>query len=383
MNQPLNQAGQQQRKVLFVITKGTWGGAQRYVFDLARALINTEYQPVVAYGAQGRLSQELEKLKIKTHPLVALVRDVVPVTDFIGFFEMLECIRSEKPYVVHLNSSKAGVLGALAARFARVPRIIFTVHGWPFKEKRNFVMRGIFYALSWLTAYLSHAVIVVSKTDLELGKKMPVIGTKIQYIPIGIGTSEYLSKDEALQELWKVVSPDKMPSEAVRILTIAELTPNKGIAYALEAMIDLGRAASDNFVYIIMGEGEELKPLQSFVKIHHLEDKVFFLGFIENASAYMRAFDAFLLPSIKEGMPYVLLEAAESGIAVVTTDVVNPEIKERYQNVRFIRPGNGFAIADALRKVREIPHDPSTIPSAPHFALSAMVQQILELYAKK
>ncbi len=380
----MEQNGQQKRKVLFVVTKGTWGGAQRYVFDLARSLANTEYEPVVAFGDSGRLSQELEKLQIKTHSLGALVRDVIPIADFLGFFEMLECIRSEKPEVVHLNSSKAGVLGVLAARLARVPRIIFTVHGWPFKEKRGFISRNIFYAFSWLTAYLSDAVIVVSKIDEEMGRKMPGIAEKIHYIPIGIGTPEYLSKEQALQELQKMVPPERCTPESIRIVTIAELTANKGVQYGLDAMIHLRRDTSDNFVYIVMGEGEERKSLESFVKIHRLDDKVFFVGFVENACLYLRAFDAFLLPSIKEGMPYVLLEAGESGIPIVATDVVNPEIKERYENVRLVRPGNGFAIADGLRKVRDGKHDSAApLRNAPRFPLGTMVQQTLELYARK
>jgi glycosyltransferase involved in cell wall biosynthesis len=225
-------------------------------------------------------------------------------------------------------------------------------------------------------------VIVVSKDDFELGQKMPNIGEKMRYIPIGIDTPSFLSKDAALENVWKMVSREKVPEGAMRILIIAELTPNKGVQYALEAMMDLRRDVSDNFVCVIMGDGEERSELEKFVRLRRLEDKVFFLGFVADAYLYMRAFDVFLLPSIKEGMPYVLLEAGESGIPVVATDVVNPEIKERYQNVRTIRAGNGFAIADAIRKVKEslgVPPPPSTFL---RFPLSTMVEQTLEQYGK-
>jgi glycosyltransferase involved in cell wall biosynthesis len=210
---------------------------------------------------------------------------------------------------------------------------------------------------------------------------MSSIGAKIRYIPIGIETPAFMTKEMALEELWKMIPREKLPQESMRIAIIAELTANKGIVFALEAMIDLRTAASENFICVIMGEGEEINHLQEYVKSHHLEEKVFILGFVQDASSYLLAFDVFLLPSIKEGMPYVLLEAGEAGIPIITTDIVNPEIKERYENVRLIRPGNGFAIADAVRKVRESMHA-TPASTTPHFPLATMVQQTIETYTK-
>src|SRR3989344_6929292 len=127
----------EKKKVMYLITKATWGGAQRYVYDLSTNIPKSEFEPIVAYGTRGKLADELEPAGIATRQLPSLGRDVAIVSDIKSFFEMLRIIRELKPDVVHLNSSKAAALGALAARIARAPNIIFTVHGWPFGEKRN------------------------------------------------------------------------------------------------------------------------------------------------------------------------------------------------------------------------------------------------------
>src|ERR1043166_2713598 len=119
------------RKVLYVSRKANWGGAKRYVFDLATSLPKDEFDVAVAYGQPGRLAEELQKAGIKTHPILSLQRDVSLGVDIKSFFELYRLFKKERPDVVHLNSSKAGGVGALAARLAGIKNIIFTVHGLP------------------------------------------------------------------------------------------------------------------------------------------------------------------------------------------------------------------------------------------------------------
>ena len=144
------------RRVLFIITKSNWGGAQRYVYDLATALPKHEFEVQVAFGQPGRLADALARAGIETYSIAALQRDVSLVADFRSFLELWRLLRTMRPDIVHLNSSKAAGLGALAARITRVPRVVFTVHGWPFAERRNLVWRMFAFLASWKTAILSH-----------------------------------------------------------------------------------------------------------------------------------------------------------------------------------------------------------------------------------
>ncbi len=333
--------GGPRKKILFLITKATWGGAQRYVYDLATHLSSETYESVVAFGEPGKLAKMLSEAGIKTHGLSSLRRDVAFISDVASFFQILVCLWRVRPAVLHLNSSKAAALGALAARMLGVRRIVFTVHGWPFNEKRSEFARVMMYLVSWFTAFLSHAVIVVSKSDEAQGGKMRLLGDKIRYIPIGIDPPLFLSREEATSAL-------SLPTTSLRVGTIAELTPNKGLGYAIEAISILKEQGVDLF-YSIIGDGEQRAELEEIAAKFGVEDRVTFRGFISDAAKYLRAFDVFVLPSIKEGMPYVLLEAAFADLPIVTTNVVDPDFVRRY-SIRPIEPSDPEDLAVAIQR---------------------------------
>ncbi len=360
------------KKVLFLITKATWGGAQRYVYDLATHLPIDEYVPMIAYGESGRLSRMLTEKGIETHQIPALGRDIALISDVSSFFQILVCLWRTRPNVIHLNSSKAAAFGALAAHLVGISKIVFTVHGWPFKENRNIIARALIYFISWFTALMSHAIIVVSKSDEAQGKGMSLVGKKIHYIPIGIETPQFLPRGEASAFL-------SVSTTAPRVVTIAELTPNKGIRYAMETIAELEKRNTE-VSYFIIGEGEERTNLVERAQSLNVADRVHFLGFVPDASKYLKAFDIFLLPSIKEGMPYVLLEAAAAGLPIITTTAVNLEFVERSQNARAVPPADGDAIAEAIVETIGEKSETQLFPAKNHFSLSDMSEKTITLY---
>lgn len=360
------------KKILFLITKATWGGAQKYVWDMVSHIPAGQFEPVVAYGEKGRLSEKLDSETIEGHWLPSLGRDIAILSDISSFFEILACLRKVRPDVLHLNSSKAAALGALAARLIGVKRIVFTVHGWPFNEKRGEFARVMMYLISWFTAFLSHAVIVVSKSDEVQGRKMRWMGNKIRYIPIGIEIPLFLPREEAASSL-------SLPATGLRIGTIAELTPNKGLGYAIEAISILKERGAD-VSYTIIGGGEERAALEKRAQELDVAGLVSFKGFLPDASRYLPAFDIFLLPSIKEGMPYVVLEAAAANLPVVTTDVVNPDVIGRLKNVNAVPPADPDAIAEALIGMSREKLEAALSPAQNIFSLPDMVGKTAALY---
>lgn len=289
------------KKVLFVITKGGWGGAQRYVFDLATSLPKDTFETAVAFGQRGRLADELHSADIQTHEIKSLQRDVSAFADVKSFFELLKLFKTLQPDIVHLNSSKAGGVGALAARIAGVPKIIFTAHGWPFWENRNPLAKALIWMLSWLTTLLSHKVIVVSEYDLRTARKMPFVGRKATRIYNGIQPLQFESGEKIRATF---------PSGATITGTIGELTANKNQL----ALIERARNNPDLHVAIV-GEGELRHRLETKIKEYALESRVKLFGFMPAHEA-LRGFDVFALPSLKEGLPYVLLEAKQAGIPI-------------------------------------------------------------------
>ncbi|MDO8593474.1 MAG: glycosyltransferase [bacterium] len=295
------------KKILFVITKSNWGGAQRYVYDLATTLPNDEFNVSVAFGHEGLFAKRLREANVATYPILSLQRDVSFITDIKSFLELLRLFRMEKPDIVHLNSSKAAGLGALAACLAGVPRIIFTAHGWPFWEPRNSVSRGLIYFFSWLTALLSHKIIVVSYYDLKVAQKMPFIAHKTVLIYNGIDFNFPLGSADIVRH--------SFPKGARITGTVGELTRNKNQV----ALVEQAKREPGMFVAII-GEGEERPRLESKIKEYNLSERVKLFGFI-SASEVLRGFDVFALPSLKEGLPYVLLEAKVAGLPIVANRV--------------------------------------------------------------
>ena len=295
------------KKVLFVITKSNWGGAQRYVYDLATHLPKDKFNAAVALGGNGRLAQKLQEAGTMLYHRTSLERDISVGKDIRSFFELYRLFKKEKPDVVHLNSSKAAGLGALAARAANVPHIIFTAHGWPFWEQRNTVARALIWFFSWLTALLSHTVIVISDYDLRVARRMPFVSRKTTRIYNGINLPVTFGPGDIIRRAF--------PAGARIIGTIGELNKNKN----QQALIEQAKDNPNMFVAIV-GEGETRRTLEEKIKKDGLESRVKLFGFVP-ASEALRGFDTFALPSLKEGLPYVLLEARAAGLPIVANRV--------------------------------------------------------------
>ncbi|HBB44192.1 MAG: putative membrane protein [Parcubacteria group bacterium GW2011_GWA1_44_13] len=337
-------------KVLFVITKSNFGGAQKYVFDLATGLPKDRFDVAVALGGSGILIQKLHSENIRVIPIFSLARDVNPWSDISAFFELWRMFREEKPEVVHLNSAKAGGVGALAARLAGVPKIVFTAHGWAFNEERPVWQRLIIKFFSWITVMLSHNTIAVSDAVKNNTKNWPLIAGKISVIKNGIKEPNFLSRETARQRIFAKANIH-IPEKAFVVGTIAELHKSKGLTYAIEAFAKLV-PENPNLYYFILGGGEEKERLEALVGLHNLQGRVFLLGFVDDASRYLRAFDLFLLPSLTEALGLVLLEAGLAGLPVVASQAGGiPEVIENEKTGLLVTARDSSGIAQAIQKL--------------------------------
>ena len=337
---------QSKTKVLYIITKSNFGGAQRYVFDMAENITKNGYEAVIALGGNGTLKDKLKDAGIRTISIPNLERDINIFSEWKVFFDLLKIFKTERPDVVHLNSSKIGGLGAFAGRFARVKRIIFTAHGWAYKEDRNFISRKIIKFFSWLTVLFSHKTVVVSEDDFRNAPKL-FASKKIKMIHNGISEIKFKDKATARNELKKHTGVST-PHEALIIGTISELHKNKGLPFTIRAVHSLIKKGH-NIAFFIISEGEEKIRLQRFVERLGLQDRVFLTGHIDKASELLSAFDMFTLTSIKEGLPYVLLEAGLAGLPTVATKVGGiPEIVENMKSGILVYPKNVLEVERAL-----------------------------------
>jgi glycosyltransferase involved in cell wall biosynthesis len=304
------------KKILYCITKGNFGGAQRYVYDLATNIDKNEYEAVVLCGEGDILPSKLTDKGIRVIQLKPMQRDISIFKEIKSFVELYKIFKQEKPDVIHLNSSKMGGSGAFVGRLAGIKKIIFTAHGFAFNEDRSFVSKKILLAFHWLTILLTYKTIIVSDKTMKDIDYLPGMKTKLVKIYNGIDIGlDFYDKKEAQDILLKGKDID-IKNKTI-LLSIGELHKNKG--YDL-LTVNLKKVERD-FIYLIIGEGEERNNLALQLKELDMRDKVFLLGRIENAYKYIKAADIFVLPSRTEAFPYVLLESGLAGVCVLASDV--------------------------------------------------------------
>jgi len=370
------------KKVLFVITKSNFGGAQRYVYDLASSLSKDRFEAVVAFGgtgtpgsSAGKLEAMLKKAGIRTIFIQNFARDIFIFKEFLALFELMSLFRKEKPDIIHLNSSKAGGLGALAGRLTLIPNIVYTSHGWAYNEPVSGVTKLFRWTAALATVFLCHKIISVSHFDMTHAP----LGIKATAIHNGVAEFNFLPQGEARKELSERAS---VPDEAFIIGTIAELHPSKGLATLITSAVTL-----EGTQIIIMGEGQLRASLEALIRKHGLESRVHLLGFIDNAPTLLKAFDVFVLPSQKEGLGYVLLEAGSAGLPVIATTVGGiPEIIDDGISGTLITPNDPTGLAKAIQELIENPNTRrsygETLQSkvARDFSLAEMVEKTVHIY---
>src|SRR5258708_6692727 len=153
-------------RVLYLITKADLGGAQVHILDLLHGFRNT-LEPVVATGEDGYFTEAVRRLGIPCHVVPNLVHPIQPMRDFRALGEVSRLIRSVRADVVHAHTSKAGVIGRLAARAVGVPSI-FTAHTWCFAEGTSWKWRVAGIPAERLAGWFSSAIINVSDANREL-----------------------------------------------------------------------------------------------------------------------------------------------------------------------------------------------------------------------
>lgn len=330
-------------KILYIVTQGEWGGAQRYVYDLATNL-KDGFEVLVAVGeknGKNDLQNKIERLKDRKITIVQLqhlTRDISPVKDTLAIFELAKLYKTIRPDIVHLNSSKAGIIGSLAKLMAYGLglNVIYTVHGWVFNEPNRWFGRWLYKFLEKLTARWKDKIIVLSEQDFLSGKQLGIPEEKLVKIPLGIEMPKFLDREAArrfLDPRWNLPPTAIGGGNDILVGTIANLYKTKGIDILVEAInllerdsstpppfVKGGVARNDSVRFVVIGEGPERKSLENLIKKYHLENIVFLIGALDNAARYLPAFDLFILPSRKEGLPYTLLETMAQGIPIIATN---------------------------------------------------------------
>lgn len=296
-------------KILYIITQSELGGAQYYILMLAK-----HFRGAIASGIESHdLEQAAESAGIDFFPLQHLKRDISLLNDSIALYELYTTIKRYNPDIVHTNSSKVGILGSLAAK-ALGKKVVFTAHGFQYLESHTPFKKLFFQNIERSIRGLRDFVITVSERDRVSAIQDKVITAKAsKTIYNGIKPFDLLDQNTAraafgFAQDFKIVG------------TIANAYQTKGLDILLEAIASM-KQLSASARFCIIGGGPGLTELKTRAKTIGIDSITHFAGPIPEARKYMRAFDIFVLPSRKEGFPFVLLEAMQAGLPIITSDV--------------------------------------------------------------
>lgn len=302
--------------VAFLITLADhYGGAQVHVRDLSLWLKNHGHDVAVLSGKPGIVSEKIKENGIAFHEVRSLDRSIHPVRDFKAFFQTRRILKKINPDIVSCHSSKAGMIGRLAARSLGI-KVIFTAHGWSFTEGISWKKRFVFKWAEKICAYMSDHIITVSRFDKFLALQCNIADNdRITAIHNGMPHTP--------------PQKDKIANSVPQLLMVARFSEQKDHTTLLNAM---GLLNHLDWHLNFAGSGDDT-PYRAIVKSLGIEDKVTFHGQRTDIGQYLLTQDIFLLVSHWEGFPRSIIEAMRASLPVVTTRTAgSPEAVAQFQS---------------------------------------------------
>lgn len=289
------------------------------MYDLCCGLNDSEFQIYVASGVNGPMTDALRDCGVEVMTVKTLTRNPGLRDDFLALVSLFKILRAVKPDIVHLNSSKAAVLGVIAAKLFGIRRVIITSHGWPFLEPVSRIRQWIYKSLVFFAVALADHTITVSRTDFDAARKFPFLNTnRLHLIHNGISRSDECGDRMQIRQRFISAHAPNGCSNRFWIGVIGELNQNKG----QEVIIDqFTRYAPSHTELFLLGNGVDYEKLAYQITRSSRKDDIHLVGYVSRASVVMGAFDLIAVPSLKEGLPYVILEAGLANVAVIAHNV--------------------------------------------------------------
>ena len=328
-------------KVFHLITRFLQGGGAEAKTLAELVALRHKYAFTLGYGAEFSPMQiaGIAKLDIPTRRFSS-IRRYDPISLTLACLQVYGYLKAGHFEIVHTHSTEAGIIGRVAARWARVPIIIHTIHGIPFTKQRNpFLGRFLLImerlVAPWTTRLIANADVI-----------------KDVYLKSGVGQPEQIVTIRSgidLERFAAALPTDLgLPPGTFKVLTVARLTPGKGFRELLEAATQLVEKLP-KFVFLIAGEGPLRAKLEEEIKSRNLTGRVRLLGYQSDLAELMKAADLFVLPSYREGTPRVISEAMAAGLPVVATRVDGiPEQVEHGVSGLLVEPRQVRPLVEAI-----------------------------------
>ena len=379
------------RRICHVITRMIVGGAQENTLLTVRGLLEKGHEVELVTGPtegpEGRLLQSVSVPGLNVVEIPELKRPVRPVTDLRAYHALLRHFREHAFDVVHTHSSKAGILGRLAARRCGCPLVVHTVHGQPFHPYETWWKNQLFIAAERWAAKRCDHIIAVARAMVDQCVAAGVApADKYTVIYSGMRTDTFANTPPDTGLRTQLGIPDGVPV----IGKIARLFDLKGHDLLLAAAPAVVRAFPDTR-FLLVGDGNLRPQLEQEVKDRSLENNVIFAGLVPPADIprYLSLMDALVHLSLREGLPRTVVQALASGVPAVAFALDGtPEVIEHERTGYLCTPESVSEVRDALLALLRDPANARRMGRlgqsrvCSQFDWRRMVDQIETLYAK-
>ena len=338
--------------VVHVITLLELGGAQEITLLTCAALDRRRFDVHLVTGRGGILDAEARAIPdLTVHFVDDLVREISPSTDVRALTMLTRLLRrlrpASAPLLVHTHSSKAGILGRLAAKASGAKACVHSIHGFAFHDRQRAVVRGVYQALERLAGPLTHAFTADSKANLEVAAELGLLrgGKPALFLPPGIDPAEYRPVEGERSRLRQELG---IPIDAPLVGTLACLKPQKApLDYVRVAARVLEHVPEARF--FLAGDGELRANVEREVAQLGITARFHLLGWRRDVRALLAAADVIALTSLHEGLPRAILQAMAAGKPVVASRVDGlPEAITEGKNGFLVEPRDLDAYCDRI-----------------------------------
>ncbi|GHS97977.1 glycosyl transferase family 1 [Planctomycetales bacterium] len=379
-------------RIMHIITRFIRGGAQENTLLSLRGQAATNEVYLVtgdAAGAEGSLLPDAEKLAVNIIVVPELIRPIAPLTDWRAYRRLRQIIRDRRPEVVHTHSSKAGILGRLAARREQTPFVAHTIHGLAFHPYQSKWKNFAYIAAEKIAARYCDKIITVADAMTAQAVAAGVAPAE-KFVTVYSGMEvERFAGDErryrAAREKYGFAAGDRVIAKVARLFEL------KGHDYLLAAFADLARQVPAARLLII-GGGEWRERLENMARELGCADKIVWTGLLhpDEVPSALAAADLVAHCSLREGLARVIPQALLMGKPTVAFDVDGAkEILSRVEARWLVAPQNVAHLTQTLAAV--IADLPAAKAAAARgaafcreqFAWQTMCRRLAEIYGER
>jgi glycosyltransferase involved in cell wall biosynthesis len=375
-------------RVLHVITRLVLGGAQENTLLTTAHLDRARYDVALASGPtagpEGTLEDRIPG-DIVFARIPELVRHPDPLKDVVALRRLCDLMRRGKYHIVHTHTTKAGLLGRIAARLTRVPIVVHTPHGHAFHGYLNSLgSRALQWVERGLAAWTDRIVCLTEAERQDHLRFRAGPPEKFEVIHSGVDIERFrAARLTSSPHMRRALG---LPEDGPLVGCIARLVPIKGVHHLLEA-VALVRAAVPQAAVVFVGDGPLRDQLQRRAAALGLDGAVVFLGLRRDVPEIVALCDVVVLPSLNEGMGRAAVEAFAAGRPVVGSRISGiQDVIIDGQTGFLVPPADSDALAHAIIRYLTNPGLADAMgrraqAGAERYSVAEMISKIDSLYA--